>query len=82
MRAYNISRYGGGIRIEYDGGPLEPRRDLRRQLKPLASQRGFQGAEAGDVPTRAVEPRDEAAGDGIARVHKEDRDVMRRDAST
>src|SRR5262249_8090451 len=27
----------------------------------------------GDVPTRAVEPRDEAAGDGIAHVHKDDR---------
>jgi hypothetical protein len=42
-------------------GPLEPRRDLREQLKPLAPQRAFQSAEAGDISTWAVEPRDEAA---------------------
>jgi hypothetical protein len=47
--------------IEHDGGPLEPRRDLREQLKPLAPQRRFQDAEAGSVPARAVEPRDDAA---------------------
>src|SRR6516165_5821863 len=73
MRAYNISRYGGGIRIEYDGGPLEPGRDLREQLKPLASQRGFQGAEAGDVPPRLVETRDDAACDGVGHACKDDR---------
>jgi hypothetical protein len=33
--------------------------------------------EAGDVPTRAVEPRDEAAGDGVAHAHKDDRDRPR-----
>src|SRR5262249_46885101 len=33
-----------------DCGPFEPGRDLREQLKPLASQRGFQAGEAGDVP--------------------------------
>jgi hypothetical protein len=34
-------------------------------------------AEAGNVPTRAVEPRDDAAGDGIARGHQDDRDRLR-----
>ena len=29
-----------GVRIEHDCGPLEPGRDLREQLQPLASQRG------------------------------------------
>jgi hypothetical protein len=38
------------LRIEHDCGSLEPRRDLREQFKPLASQRGFQVGEAGDVP--------------------------------
>src|SRR5439155_14922369 len=52
-------------------------RDLREQFKPLASQRGFQGGEAGGVPTRAVEPRDDAAGDGVARARKDDRDRPR-----
>src|SRR5215475_8082576 len=56
------SRCGGRVGIEHDGGPPEPRSDLREQLKPLASQRGFQAAEAGGVPARAVEPRDNAAG--------------------
>src|SRR6516165_10074938 len=45
-----------GVGIEHDCGPLEPGRDLREQLKPLACQRGFQGGEAGDVPARLVEP--------------------------
>ena len=31
-------------------GPRKPGRDLREQFKPLASQRGFVGGEAGDVP--------------------------------
>src|SRR5437763_9710871 len=35
-------------------------------------------AETSDVPTRAVEPRDDAAGDGIAHVRKNDRDLPRR----
>jgi hypothetical protein len=30
-----------GVGIEHDRGPLEPRRDLREQLKSFASQRGF-----------------------------------------
>ena len=47
------------------------------QLKPLASQRGFQGGEAGDLPTGTVEPRDDAAGDGVAHVRKDDRDRPR-----
>ena len=56
---------------------FEPGRDLREQLKPLASQRGFVDAEASDVPARAVEPRDDAAGDGIADALKDDRDRPR-----
>jgi hypothetical protein len=58
-------------------GPLEPGRDLREQLKQFAPQRRFQDAEAGDVPTRAVEPLDEAAGDGVAHARKDDRDRPR-----
>jgi len=38
------------VGIEHESSPLEAGRDLREQLKPLASQRGFKGAEAGDVP--------------------------------
>src|SRR6516165_9262666 len=63
--------------MEHDGGPLEPRRDLREQLKPLASQRGFIVGEASDVPTRAVEPRDDARGYGFARARKDDWDRPR-----
>jgi hypothetical protein len=64
-------------RIEHDCGPLEPGRDLREQLKPLASERGFQVAEASDVPTRAVKSRDDAAGDEIAHAREDDRDRPR-----
>ena len=52
-----------GVRIEHDCGPLEPGRDLRKQLKPLASEGGFEVGEAGDVLARLVEPWDDAAGD-------------------
>src|SRR6516164_7346160 len=72
-----MSRYGSRVGIEYDGGPLEPGRDLREQLKPLASQRGFVAGEAGDVPSRVVEPRHDAVGDGIGHVRKDDRDRPR-----
>jgi hypothetical protein len=51
--------------------------DLREQFEPLASQRGFVAGEAGDVPTRAVEPRDDAADDGIDHARKYDRDRSR-----
>jgi hypothetical protein len=67
----------GPCRVEYDCDPLEPRRDLGEQLKPLASQRGFVVDEAGDVPARAVKPGDDAAGDGIVHAHKDDRDRRR-----
>src|SRR5262245_54382909 len=70
----HISRYGTGVGTEHDCGTLEPRRDLREQLKPLACQRGFQSGEAGDVLARAIEPRDDAAGDGIAYARKDDWD--------
>ena len=72
-----MKRCGEHIGIEHDGGPLEPRHDLREQLKPLPSQRGFVSCEAGDVPTGAVKPRDEAAVDGIAHIRKDDRDRLR-----
>src|SRR6516162_239818 len=61
-------------RIEYDCGPIEPGRDLPEELKPLASQRGFQVGEAGGVPARPVEPRDDASGDGVGHVRKDDRE--------
>jgi hypothetical protein len=57
--------------------PLEAGRDLREQFKPLASQRGFQVGEAGDVPTRPVEPRDDALGNRVGHVRKDDRDRPR-----
>src|SRR5262249_26620335 len=38
---------------------------------------GLQDAEAGDVPTRSVELRDDAAGDGVTPGHKDDRDRPR-----
>ena len=56
-----MNRCGGKVGIDHECGPLEPGRDLREQLKPLASQRGFEDGEAGDVPTWAVEPRDDAS---------------------
>jgi hypothetical protein len=34
-------------------------------------------AEAGDVPAGLIEPRDDAAGDGVAQPHKNDRDRPR-----
>jgi hypothetical protein len=67
----------GHVGIEHDGGPLEPGSDVREQLKPLASQRGFEVGEAGDVPAGAVEPRDDAGGDGIDNARKDDRDRPR-----
>src|SRR5215470_20429363 len=42
-----------------DGGSLSYGTDLVDiQLKPLSSQRSFQGGEAGNVLTRAIEPGD------------------------
>jgi hypothetical protein len=75
MTAYRPIR--GGVGIEHNRGPLEPGRDLREQLKPLASHRCFAGGEAGGVPTQAVEPRDDAAGDGIGHARKDDWDRPR-----
>src|SRR6516165_7281755 len=72
-----MSRYGSRPGIKHDCSPLEPGRDLREQLKPLASQGGFPAGEAGDVPTGAVEPRDDAAGDGVDPDRKDDRDCPR-----
>ena len=45
--------------------------------EPLACQRGFVAGEAGDVPTRLVEPRDDAVGDRVAYIRKDDRDRLR-----
>jgi hypothetical protein len=56
---------------------FEPGRDLREQLKPLASKRGFRGGEAGDIPTRAVEPRNDALGDRVGHASKDDRNRPR-----
>src|SRR6516225_5631218 len=73
-----MNRYRGrGVGIEHDCGPLEPGRDFREQLKPLASQRGFEVGEAGSVPARLVEPRDNALADGVGHVRKDDRDGPR-----
>src|SRR5215475_2640063 len=72
-----MSRCESGVRIEHDSGPREAGRDFGEQLKPLASERAFEVGEAGDVPTRAVEPRDDAARDGVAHGRKDDRDRPR-----
>ena len=72
------SRYGTGVaRIEHDAGPLESGRDLRKQLKPLAFQRGFPAGEAGDVSGRLVESCDDAGGNGIDHANEDDRDRPR-----
>ena len=42
-----------------------------------SSERGFRLGEAGDVPARPVEPRDDAAGHGIGHASKDDRDRPR-----
>jgi hypothetical protein len=56
--------------------PLEPRRDLREQLKPLAA-RGFVVGEAGDIPAGLVERRDPAAAGRIGHARQDDRDCPR-----
>jgi hypothetical protein len=75
--AEHISPCDGRVGIEHECGPLEPRRDLQEQIKPLASQRGFGVTKAGGVPTRAVEPGDDAAADGVGHARKDDRDRPR-----
>ena len=50
---------------------LSPGAISKSSSKPLSSQRGFQVGETGDVPARAVEPSDDAAGDGIAHARKD-----------
>jgi hypothetical protein len=40
----------------------------------LASQCGLEVAETRDVPSRAVQPRDEAAGNRVTHARKDDRD--------
>src|SRR6202043_1896720 len=77
LKCGHISRCGSGVRIEHDCGPFWAGGGLREQLKPLASQRGFEVGEAGDVPTRTVKPRDDAAGDWVAHACKDDRDRPR-----
>src|SRR5262245_31172331 len=72
-----MNRYTSDVGIEHDCDPLEPGSDLREQLKPLASQRSFEDGEAGDVATRAVDPLDDAAGDGLGHARKDDRDRPR-----
>ena len=41
---------------------------IAARFRPGAISESSSSHEAGDVPTRAVEPRDDAAGDGIAQV--------------
>jgi hypothetical protein len=74
MREYKP--ISAGVGIEHDRVPLEPGRDLREQLKPLACQRSFIEGVAGDIPTRAVERCDDTADDGVTHVH-DDRDRLR-----
>jgi hypothetical protein len=56
-----LSRCRSCVGIEHDRSLLEPGRDLREQLNPHASQRGFQVCEAGNIPARPIEPHDDAA---------------------
>jgi hypothetical protein len=65
------------FRVAPIDGVAAPANVRLEKLKPLASQRGFVVGEAGDVPTRAVNPRDEAAGDGVGHGHKDDWDHPR-----
>src|SRR5215471_5681764 len=48
-----------------------------RAVQAICLPLWFVSGEAGDVPTRAVEPRDDALGDGIAHAHKDDWDRPR-----
>src|SRR5215471_5464202 len=65
LKEGHISRCGDRVGIEHECDPLEPGRNLREQLKPLACQRWFEDGEPGDVAARLVEPRDDADGDGV-----------------
>src|SRR5262245_1753974 len=77
LKCGHIYRCSERVGIEHDCDPLETRSDLREQLKPLASQRDFVGGEACDVPIRAIESHNDAAGEGIGRARKHDRDRPR-----
>ena len=60
-----------------DWGAVSGLNMIAARFRPGAISEGSSSHEAGDVPTRAVEPRDDAAGDGIAQVRKHDRDGQR-----
>jgi hypothetical protein len=67
----------GCFRIEQGSGPRDARRNLLEQLQPLAAHRGFKIDESGDVATRSLQARDEAAADRIDKVPKNDGDDAR-----
>jgi hypothetical protein len=53
-----------------ESGLSQPPTASRRVIRGDFSATNFRG----DIPTRAVEPRDDAAGDGLAHARKDDRD--------
>src|SRR5499427_3172843 len=52
-------------RVEQEGYPGGARRNLLKQLQPLASHRGLYSDETGNVPSRLRKARDKAAADRI-----------------
>ena len=57
--------------------PLDAGRDLREQFEPLAPQRRFHMDEAGKVPSRALQARNEARADRVGNNRKYNRDRPR-----
>src|ERR1700727_58650 len=65
------------IGIEHDGCALDGGRELREQFQPLAPGCRWQVAEAGDIPSRAGQARNEPGADRVAHEHKHNRDCPR-----
>ena len=64
-------------RVEQQGHAVDVRRDLLEQFNPLPGHRALHDDETGDVATRPRKARDEAAGDWIGDLRKNDRDGSR-----
>src|SRR5262245_18882661 len=74
FRAAASSRVG----IEHDCGSPDAGRDLREHLQPLARKCSFHVDEAGEIPARTGQARNEASADRVGDARKYDRDRPRR----
>ena len=63
-----------GCRVEQEGDPGDARRNVLKQLQPLAANRRLRNGEAGDVASRPRQARDKAAADWIGNVRENDGD--------